>query len=302
MTSALASLLREGLRGQVLEKEPLDRHTSLKVGGAADIFAVPEDRDDLQALMAILDGQTTPVLVIGGGYNLLVRDGGFRGVVISLARLTELKPLPGNQLDVEAGVTNRQLVAFCRERGLTGMEFLAGIPGSIGGALAMNAGAHGGAVLELVVSLTTLRQTEVVTRTRTELRYGYRHLELMPGEIILGARLQLVTGDQAAISERIDGYLAHRRQHQNVGHPNAGSFFRNPAGGEAWRLIDQAGLRGYRVGGAQVSEVHTNFLVNTGGATAADFLELAGIIKERVKGQCGVELEEEVRIVGQNGD
>lgn len=302
MTSALASLLRERLRGQVLEREPLALHTSLKVGGAADIFVVPEDRADLQALMSLLAGQTTPFLIIGGGYNLLVRDGGFRGVVISLARLTALEQHPGNRIDVEAGVANRQLVSFCRERGLAGAEFLAGIPGSIGGALAMNAGAHGGAILELVVSLTTLREGMVVTTERGELHYGYRHLELAPGEIILGARLQLVTGDQAAIAERIETYLAHRRQYQSVGHPNAGSFFKNPSGEQAWRLIDQAGLRGYRVGGAQVSEVHTNFLVNTGGATAADFLELARVIKERVKGACGVELEEEVRIVGQNGD
>lgn len=300
MTSGLASLLRERLRGQVLEREPLARHTSLKVGGAADIFAVPEDRDDLQVLMTLLAGQTPPYLVIGGGYNLLVRDGGYRGVIISLARLTALEPLPGNRVDVEAGVTNRQLVGFCRERGLAGAEFLAGIPGSIGGALAMNAGAHGGTILELVVSLTTLREGTVVTTERRKLRYGYRHLELAPGEIILGARLQLATGDPAALGERIDSYLAHRRQHQNVGHPNAGSFFKNPTGEQAWRLIDQAGLRGYRVGGAQVSEVHTNFLVNAGGATAADFLELARVIKERVKEQCGVELEEEVRIVGED--
>ncbi|GFE57537.1 UDP-N-acetylmuramate dehydrogenase [Geobacter sp. AOG1] len=302
MTSGLASLLRERLRGQVLENELLARHTSLKVGGTADIFAVPADRDDLQALLAILSERKTPYLLIGGGYNLLVRDGGIRGVVISLARLTALEPLPGNRLDVEAGVTNRQLVSFCRERGLAGAEFLAGIPGTVGGALAMNAGAHGGAILELVVSLTTLCQGKVVTRGRTDLNYGYRHLELAPGEIILGAMLQLATGDPAALAERMDGYLAHRRQHQNVGFPNAGSFFKNPPGEQAWRLIEQAGLRGYRVGGAQVSEVHTNFLVNTGGATAADFLELARIIKVRVKEQCGVELAEEVRIVGQNGD
>ncbi|MBT0653313.1 UDP-N-acetylmuramate dehydrogenase [Geomobilimonas luticola] len=302
MTSGLATLLRERLRGQVLEREPLSRHTSLKVGGAADIFAVPDDRDDLQVLMTLLAGQTTPYLVIGGGYNLLVRDGGFRGAVISLARLMALEQLPGNRADVEAGVTNRQLVNFCRERGLSGAEFLAGIPGSMGGALAMNAGAHGGAILELVVSLTTLREGTVVTTERSELRYGYRHLELASGEIILGARLQLATGDPAALAERIDSYLAHRRQHQNVGHPNAGSFFKNPTGEQAWRLIDRAGLRGYRVGGAQVSEVHTNFLVNAGGATAADFLELARVIKERVKEQCGVELEEEVRIVGEDGE
>ena len=300
MTSGLASLLRERLRGQVLESEPLARHTSLKVGGAADLFAVPADSGDLQALLSILSEREIPHLVIGGGYNLLVRDGGFRGVVISLAELASLELFPSNRLYVEAGVTNRRLVGFCRERGLAGAEFLAGIPGTIGGALAMNAGAHGGAILELVVSLSTLKEGAVVTTERGELHYGYRHLELASGEIILGARLQLTTGEPADIGERIDGYLAHRRQHQNVGYPNAGSFFKNPAGEQAWRLIDQAGLRGYRLGKAQVSEVHTNFLTNTGGATAADFLELARIIKEKVKDQSGLELEEEVRIVGED--
>ena len=300
MTSGLASLLRERLRGQLLESEPLARHTSLKVGGAADLFAVPADRGDLQALLSILSEREIPHLVIGGGYNLLVRDGGFRGAVISLAKLASLELLTGNRLDVEAGVTNRQLVSFCRERGLAGAEFLAGIPGTVGGALAMNAGAHGGAILELVVGLSTLKEGSVVTTERGELHYGYRHLELASGEIILGARLQLTTGEPADLAGRIDRYLAHRRQHQNVGYPNAGSFFKNPAGEQAWRLIDQAGLRGYRVGKAQVSEVHTNFLVNTGGATAADFLELARIIKEKVKEQFGAELDEEVRIVGED--
>jgi len=299
LISGLTSLLHERLRGQVLEGELLARHTSLKVGGAADLFVIPADRDDLQVLMTILAEGETPFLVIGGGYNLLVRDSGFRGVVISLARLTALEPLPSNRIHVEAGVTNRQLVGFCRERGLSGIEFLAGIPGSVGGALAMNAGAHGGAIMELVVSLATLREGRVVTTERADLCYGYRHLELLPGEVILGAHMQLAVGDTVALSERIDGYLAHRRQHQNVGYPNAGSFFKNPPGEQAWRLMDQAGLRGLRVGGAQVSEVHTNFLVNTGGATAADFLQLARIIKERVKAQSGVELEEEVRIVGE---
>ncbi|HYS42916.1 MAG TPA: UDP-N-acetylmuramate dehydrogenase, partial [Geobacteraceae bacterium] len=192
------------------------------------------------------------------------------------------------------------LVRFAEERRLAGLEFLIGIPGTAGGALSMNAGAHGEAILDRLDTLTTLSGGELGTRTRAELEYGYRFLKLAPGEIIVAATFRLDAGTPAEIEERIERFLAHRRNAQRVGQPNAGSFFKNPEGEQAWRLIDAAGLRGYRVGGAQVSEVHANFLVNRGGATARDFLELAGVIRERVKATAGIELEEEVRIVGED--
>jgi len=162
----------------------------------------------------------------------------------------------------------------------------------------MNAGAHGGATLERVASLVTLRQGAEVTRSRDELEFGYRYLKLTPGEIVVSATLQLEAQERLAIEQRMAAFQAHRGGAQRVGFPNAGSFFKNPEGQQAWRLIDEAGLRGMQVGGAQVSEVHTNFLVNRGGATAKDFLELAALIKAKVKEVSGVELEEEVRIVG----
>ena len=288
------------MKGETLFDEPLALHTSLKVGGPADIFTFPADLDDLRALLQLVAQTETAYLVIGGGYNLLVRDGGFRGVVISLRNLHRLEELPGKQVSAEAGVTNGALVRFAEEKRLTGMEFLIGIPGTIGGALGVNAGAHGEAVLDRLETLTTLRGNEMRTRGREELDYGYRCLALAPGEVIVGGTFRLAAGSAAEIEGRIEGFLAHRRNAQRVRHPNAGSFFKNPAGMQAWRLIDAAGLRGYRIGGAQVSEVHTNFLVNRGGATAKDFLELAALVKERVKEQSGIELEEEVRIVGED--
>ncbi len=298
MKKDIRSLITGAIKGKTLLDEPLSLHTSLKVGGPADIFAVPADRDDLRALLRLIDEAGVARLVIGGGYNLLVRDGGFRGVAISLKELHRLEELPGDRVSAEAGATSGALVRFAEERRLTGMEFLIGIPGTVGGALSVNAGAHGEAVLDRLETITTLAGSEMRTRAREELVCGYRYLDLLPGEIVVGAVFRLDRGNAAEIEARIEGFLAHRRNAQRVGNPNAGSFFKNPEGMQAWRLIDAAGLRGRRIGGAQVAEAHANFLVNRGGAMAKDFLELAALIKERVREQSGIELEEEVRIVG----
>jgi UDP-N-acetylmuramate dehydrogenase len=290
------------IKGELLFDEPLSRHTSLRVGGAADCLATPIDLSDLRALISLLVERGITYMVLGGGYNLLVKDGGFRGVAISLLHFERLERLTGNRLLVEAGVLIRQLLGFCREEGLTGLEFLSWIPGTVGGALSMNAGAHGEAILERLESLTTIKWDKVTLKRREELSFGYRHLAIEPGEIVLSATFSLSEeGGAAQIERRIEEFLAHRRSAQQVGFPSAGSFFRNPPGNAAWRLIDAAGLRGKRIGGAQVSEVHANFLVNRGGATAADFLALARFVKERVKANSGIELEEEVRIVGEDG-
>lgn len=291
--------IAQAVRGELLRDEPLARHTSLKVGGPADLFVIPADRDDLQTLIDKLLVAQIPYLVVGGGYNILARDGGFRGVVISLRALNRLEELSGSRIGAEAGATNGALVRFAEERSLTGLEFLIGIPGTVGGALAVNAGAHGEAVLDRVESLTTLRDGRVFVAKQEELSFGYRHLALGPGEIVLAATFHMAPGSAKAIEERIEGFLAHRRTAQRVGYPNAGSFFKNPPGKQAWQLIDAAGLRGFRVGGAQVAEAHANFLVNRGGATARDFIELAGLIKAKVKEVSGIALEEEVRIVGE---
>ena len=231
--------------------------------------------------------------------NLLVRDGGFRGCAISLRRLDTLRPLPEARLEVGAGVTNGMLCRVAAESCMSGVEFLCGIPGSFGGALAMNAGAHGFEILQLVERLDTLRGGELVSRPAGELEFGYRYLTLLPGEIVVSARLRMAEAERRDIEERMAGYQAHRGGTQRVTFPSAGSFFKNPPGQQAWRLIDQAGLRGFQVGKAQVSEVHANFLVNRGGATSTDFLALAALVKVRVEETSSVELEEEVRIIGE---
>lgn len=297
MNDETRNRIKSLLRGKALFDEPMARHTSLKAGGPADCFAVPANLDDLRRLCVFLTESEIPFLPVGSGSNLLVRDGGFRGVVLSLEGLNRID-YTGDVLQAEAGVENRTLVYFTREKGLAGLEFLVGIPGRLGGALAMNAGAGGYTTLDRLETISTLLNGTVTVKRKQDLEYGYRFLKLAQGEVIVGASFRLEKESREVISERIEGFLAQRRKTQQVGLPSAGSFFRNPQEKQAWRLIEEAGLRGYGIGGAQVSEAHTNFLVNRGGAKASDFIELAAHIKAEVKRRTGITLEEEVKIVG----
>jgi UDP-N-acetylmuramate dehydrogenase len=287
------------IRGQLLYNEPMSGHTSLRVGGVADLYAEPEDADDLLTLVRGLKDRQVPWLTIGRGNNLLVRDGGIRGAVISLARFNRISEAGERLIRAEAGAENLALVRFAQERGLGGIGFISGIPGTVGGAVKMNAGAYGSGILERLESLTLLREKSVTEYPREQFQYGYRHLALPTGAIVLAALFKLEPCEPRLTEEEIRKDTELRRSKHNVGFPSAGSFFKNPSGQAAWRLIDQAGLRGAAVGGAQVSEVHSNFLINRGGATAADFLELARQVREAVFNASGVRLEEEVRIVGE---
>lgn len=281
------------------QSEPMSLHTSLKVGGPADLYAVPEDAEDLQGLLSWLGEREIPWMAVGRGYNLLVRDKGIRGAVVSLERFDLITAAGETLIRAEAGVENLAVVRFAQKLGLGGIGFISGIPGTVGGAIKMNAGAYGEGLLERTDHLTLLRGGFVREFRMEELDYGYRHLKLESGDIVLAATFRLDERDPHHTEEEIRKDLDLRRTKHNVGHPSAGSFFKNPQGQAAWRLIDAAGMRGTRVGGAQVSEVHSNFLVNTGGATAADFLALAAIVKKAVFASSGVALEEEVRIVGE---
>lgn len=300
-------LVREGFRGEILHGEPLSRHTSLKVGGPADLMAFPVDTEDLLLLVSTLDRLEVARATIGGGYNLLVRDEGFRGCVISTVRLDRITIAGKESLTCEAGVPNRKLVATARDARLSGVEFLCSIPGTVGGAIRMNAGAHGSAIMGIVEEITLVRDGGLRAVPRSDLTFGYRHLSLQPGDVIVSARMRLVTAPKEEIVERIRRYRQYRLEHQKVSHPSAGSFFRNPPGEPAWKLIDGAGMRGARVGGAQVAEEHANFLVNTGNASASDFLELAAMIRMKVFERYGIMLEEEVELLpssrkGEDGD
>ncbi len=288
-----------GFSGELLQNELMSRHTSLKVGGPADLYAVPKDLEDLMELVSWLDAEQIPRMVVGGGYNLLVRDGGIRGAVISLEKLNLIEQLAGGIIKAWAGAENLQVVRYGQQLGLGGIGFISGIPGTIGGAIRMNAGAYGNGLLDHADSLCLLRQGIVQELQRSQINYGYRRLDLQTGDIILAATLQLEPTDPAATEEEIRKDLELRRTKHNVGYPSAGSFFKNPPDQTAWRLIDAAGMRGQTVGGAQMAELHSNFLINRGSATATDCLSLAQVVKEAVLATSGIQLEEEVRIVGE---
>lgn len=290
--------LYQSFRGQLLFDEPLSQHTSLKVGGPADLYAIPEDLDDLLLLLKLLQEEKLCWLMTGGGCNLLVADAGYRGAVISLKKLNRTELLPGGRIRGEAGVENLSLVRFGQRHSLGGIGFMAGIPGTLGGAVRMNAGAYGCAILDRLLSLQLIRNGAPLQLEKGELVYGYRRLELEEGDIIISALLQLEPVEPEVTEEEICDDQELRKNKHNVGHPSAGSFFKNPPDQAAWSLIDAAGMRGCRVGNAMMSELHSNFMINLGGATAADCLQLASKVKGAVLAATGVLLEEEVQIVG----
>ncbi|GAB4358108.1 MAG: UDP-N-acetylmuramate dehydrogenase [Gammaproteobacteria bacterium] len=277
----------------------MSRHTSWRIGGPARRYYEPRDIDDLVAFLRDLP-PGEPLFWLGLGSNLLVRDGGVEGTVISTFRaLAGLGEAGEHRVRAEAGVACPQVARFCSQRGLCGAEFLAGIPGTMGGALAMNAGAFGGETWQLVERVETVdRQGTLRVRSPEEYEIGYRSVRGPEGEWFVAAVLALSPGDSAAASARIRDLLERRKATQPLNQPSCGSVFRNPVGDHAARLIESAGLKGLREGGACVSEKHANFIVNLGGASAADVERLIRRVAEQVEAVHGVRLVPEVRIVG----
>jgi len=289
-----------GFRGEIRSDEAMSRHTSLKVGGPADLYAVPLDQEDLLLLVSYLDTAEIPRMVIGGGYNLLVKDGGIRGAVISLERINRVELMGNGSIRAEAGAENLAVVRFAQQHRLGGIGFISGIPGTMGGAVRMNAGAYGNGLLDHAVSLTLLRDGSLRELPHDQISYGYRRIDIQSDDIILAVTLQLVPTDPVITEDEIRKDLELRRTKHNVGFPSAGSFFKNPSDQAAWKLIDAAGMRGFCVGGAQMSDLHSNFMINRGAASASDCLKLADLVKEAVLKTTGVTLVEEVRIVGED--
>jgi len=288
------------LRGRLLVNEPMARHTSWRVGGPADRVYVPADIDDLAAFLRTLSPEE-PIHWVGLGSNLLVRDRGVRGtVILTSGALSGLALLDETRVRAEAGVPSAKVARFCATHGLGGAEFLAGIPGTVGGALAMNAGAFGGEFWNLVEAVETLdRRGERRTRQASEYAVGYRSVKSPAAEWFVAAHLKLVRGEHAQARALIKSLLARRGATQPTQMPNAGSVFKNPPGDHAARLIEAAGLKGATVGGACVSELHANFIVNAGNATAADIEELIEHVRATVELRFGVRLETEVRVIGE---
>lgn len=289
-----------GWRGELRHNEPLSEHTSWRVGGPADRFYWPADLDDLLFFLRTLPAGE-PLYWLGLGSNLLVRDGGLRGTVIcTRGALRVLRREAGNRIYAEAGVACAQIARFCAEQNLQGAEFLAGIPGTLGGALAMNAGAFGGETWALVDKvLTTDRQGSAHERRPEEYEVAYRSVHGPADEYFLAAELQLQSGDAAQSRERIRELLARRAASQPTHQPSCGSVFRNPPGDHAARLIEACDLKRFHIGGACVSEKHANFIVNLGYASAEDIERLIEHVRDEVERTHGVRLEAEVRVVGE---
>jgi UDP-N-acetylmuramate dehydrogenase len=286
-------------RGELRRDEPMSRHASWRAGGNADLFFIPASVEDLQAFLRELDAET-PIFWLGVGSNLLVREGGLRGVVISATSiLKQLERIDSYLVRAGSGVPCTQLARQCIRWGLGPSEFFAGIPGTVGGALTMNAGAHGGETWERVESVRTIdRAGEIHLRSPAEYSVGYRSVTGPSNEWFLEATFRFEPGVTASM-DAMKQMLERRKATQPLGLPSCGSVFRNPPGDHAARLIEAAGLKGYRIGGAEVSPKHANFIINTGDATATDIEELIEHVRQTVFEQHGVELQHEVRIVGE---
>jgi UDP-N-acetylmuramate dehydrogenase len=304
MNRAFREKLTEITAGPVLFDEPLDRYTSLKVGGPADALVFPQSVDELGQLVLFFKKGGHPYMIVGNWTNLLVRDGGYRGAIIAMRDLRRIAWGQEEQdtvlVNAQAGVPLTELVRLTAERALAGMAFCAGIPGSVGGAVMMNAGAYGCEIKDILYKATLMDDRAVVTeRLRRELPFEYRRLKVPEGTIVLDAVFCLERGDHQIIRQRIDEIMDMRRRKHPLEYPSAGSIFKNPAGHPAGLLIEAAGLKGITIGGAKISERHGNFIVNTGGATAADVLALIERAQQEVLKQAGIVLETEVRIVGE---
>ena len=285
----------------LLLAEPMTKHTSFHIGGPAELMAQPQSEAELQSLLLKAAEAAVPVTLVGNGSNLLVRDKGIRGLVIKLGSMLRDIKLSGNVLTFGSGVSLAQASKKAAELGLSGMEFAVGIPGSIGGAVYMNAGAYDGEMSKVVKSVRVMDAAgEVSELSAGELDFGYRHSALQgSSKIVTSVTVELAAGDKQAIAEKMADFSNRRITKQPLELPSAGSMFKRPPGYFAGTLIDQTGLKGYTVGGAQVSTKHAGFVVNIGGATAADVLQLISDVQAKVFAAHGVHLEPEVLVLGE---
>lgn len=292
--------IRTFFKGRLLENEPLSAHTWYQIGGPCSIYAIPETTDALIQLIRYCRSNGVPVFVLGKGSNLLVSDSGIFGIVIDLSECCSFTNFDETRVTVGAGVQVPKLVLDCEKKGLGGIEMFAGIPGTVGGAIKMNAGCHGKEFFDVTVSVDLLDGETMTTLPKSKIEYGYRHVKTFDdsNKIILSATLDLEKTDITALTEKRKHFMKIRQQTQPINLPSSGSVFKNPPGDHAARLIDTCSLKGYRVGGAAVSEKHANFFVNENGAKAADVLEIIRHVQAAVARQFGIKLELEVKLVG----
>ena len=281
--------------------EPMKKHTTFRIGGSADCFLVPENTDQVQTILQICREEEVPYFILGNGSNLLVSDQGYRGVVIQLFRNFAGIQVEGKKIHAQAGTLLSTIAAAARNASLTGFEFAGGIPGTLGGAVVMNAGAYGGEMKDVLADVTVLtKEGEILVIPAEQLEMGYRtSIVKTAGYIVLEAVISLEEGEEEKIRARMKELSDMRTSKQPLEYPSAGSTFKRPEGYFAGKLIMDSGLRGYRVGGAQVSEKHCGFVINTGDATARDVRVLMEDVKRIVYDKYGVTLEPEVKFLGE---
>lgn len=288
------------IEGRVLFDAPMKKYTSIRVGGPADCLLFPKDLKELQKVILRARRKGIPLFIIGKGTNLIVRDRGIRGWVISLTQGMKRVEVNGEFMEAEAGCLLQQLVRSSIQRGLSGLEPFFGIPGTVGGGLAMNAGAWGAELKDVIHSVTLMgKDGEMVIRPRSRLNFSYRSLRIPSSWIILKGCFHLKKGSREEILERVKSFSEMRKKTQPLDYPSAGSIFKNPEEGPAGKWIDEIGLKGFRMGQAMVSERHANFIINLGKATAEEILRLIDWVERRVYEEKGIFLEREVKVVGE---
>lgn len=285
----------------ILIDEPMSKHTTFRIGGAADYFVIPTKTRQVKAIVELCREMEMPYYIIGNGSNLLIGDKGYRGVMIQIFKEFDAITVEGNRVTAQAGALLSKVAASAYDASLTGFEFASGIPGTIGGAVVMNAGAYGGEMKDIVESVTMVKNdgSDVVTLSAEKMALSYRHSILEETrDVAITVTLKLQKGNHDEIAAKMADLTKRRNEKQPVQYPSAGSFFKRPEGYFAGKLIQDAGLKGLSVGGAQVSDQHSGFIINRGDATATDIIELMHLVQNTVYDKFGVRLEPEVRIIG----
>lgn len=288
---------------RVKVQEPMAKHTTFRLGGTADYYVMPKSEEEIRALISLCKREEVPYYIVGNGSNLLVSDAGYRGVIIAIGREMAVIEVHGCTIRAQAGALMSQIASAALEHKLAGFEFASGIPGTIGGAAVMNAGAYGGEMKDVIEKVTVLDQDgRSLVLSGEELEFGYRTSRIMKqGYIVVAVCLRLQKGDREDIAAKMEDFKRRRTTKQPLEYPSAGSTFKRPEGYFAGKLIQDTGLRGFAVGGAQVSEKHSGFVINKGGATAEDVNRLMQEVSDRVYKKFGVRLEPEVRRLGDFG-
>ena len=296
--------IKQLFKGEIFENEILSKRTWYQIGGPCEYYCIPDDLDDLKRLVDYCEGNGFEYFILGKGSNLLICDRGVKGFVIDLSKASSFTNIEGSSITAGAGCYMPKIVLECEKAGLGGIEMFAGIPGTVGGAIKMNAGCHGKEMFDVLTKVTIMKHGEIQTILKEHIKFGYRHVETFEDSaiVILAGTMCLEKANQETLTERRKGFMKKRQETQPIHLPSSGSVFKNPMNDHAARLIDRCGLKGFTIGKASVSTKHANFIVNEGGAKASDVLSIINKVRETVFEQFRVTLELEVKLVGFSSD